>query len=227
MNVTKNSKVRSKVRSTDTTIQQPAHMPSGNTTALRKYRRAFWVSQYFQKSCFPTMAYCIFCDMSQFTPPPPHPHPLSGAQIRSITVTSLIVLHTTLPVHQQHPSVCLADPLIDASVIPFVQVLDKATAGAVMRLLMCGVHPHDSQSPFTATLGGLSLCVRAGDPYAGAMVVPGVCKQTSQPSTVTTALATRFSTVGLRAGAQTTTLDSSTGAWEQSRPTLAPPLSKQ
>ena len=88
MNVTKNSKVRSKVRSTDTTIQQPAHMPSGNTTALRKYRRAFWVSQYFQKSCFPTMAYCIFCDMSQFTtPPPPHPHPLSGAQIRSITGT--------------------------------------------------------------------------------------------------------------------------------------------
>ena len=46
---------------------------------------AFWVSQYFQKSCFPTMAYCIFCDMSQFTTPPPHPHPLSGAQIRSIT----------------------------------------------------------------------------------------------------------------------------------------------
>ena len=47
---------------------------------------AFWVSQYFQKSCFPTMAYCIFCDMSQFTtPPPPHPQPLSGAQIRSIT----------------------------------------------------------------------------------------------------------------------------------------------
>ena len=79
MSVTENSKVRS----TDTTIQQPAHMPSGNTTALRKYRRAFWVSQYFQKSCFPTMAYCIFCDMSQFTTPPPHP--LSGAQIRSIT----------------------------------------------------------------------------------------------------------------------------------------------
>ena len=73
MNVTENSKVRSKVRSTDTNIQQPAHMPSGNTTALRKYRRAFWVSQYFQKSCFPTMAYCIFCDMSQFTTPPPPP----------------------------------------------------------------------------------------------------------------------------------------------------------
>ena len=37
---------------------------------------AFWVSQYFQKSCFPTMAYCIFCDMSQFTtPPPPTPTP--------------------------------------------------------------------------------------------------------------------------------------------------------
>ena len=85
MNVTKNSKVRSKVRSTNTTIQQPAHMPSGNTTALGKYRRAFWVSQYFQKSYFPTMAYCIFCDMSQFTTPPLHPHPLSGAQIRAIT----------------------------------------------------------------------------------------------------------------------------------------------
>ena len=54
---------------------------------LGNYHRAFWVSQYFQKSCFPTMAYCIFCDMSQFTTPPPlppHPHPLSGAQIRSI-----------------------------------------------------------------------------------------------------------------------------------------------
>ena len=86
MNVTENSKVRNKVRSTDTTIQQPAHMPSGNTTALRTYRRAFWVSHYFQKSCFPTMAYCIFCDMSQFTTPPPHP--LSGAQIRSITDAS-------------------------------------------------------------------------------------------------------------------------------------------
>ena len=36
---------------------------------------AFWVSQYFQKSCFPTMAYCIFCDMSQFTTPPPPPTP--------------------------------------------------------------------------------------------------------------------------------------------------------
>ena len=36
---------------------------------------AFWVSQYFQKSCFPTMAYCIFCDMSQFTTPPPPPPP--------------------------------------------------------------------------------------------------------------------------------------------------------
>ena len=33
------------------------------------------VSQYFQKSCFPTMAYCIFCDMSQFTTPPPPPPP--------------------------------------------------------------------------------------------------------------------------------------------------------
>ena len=62
-------------------------MPSESTTALGNYHRAFWVSQYFQKSCFPTMAYCIFCDMSQFTTPPPlppHPHPLSGAQIRSI-----------------------------------------------------------------------------------------------------------------------------------------------
>ena len=62
-------------------------MPSESTTALGNYHRAFWVSQYFQKSCFPTIAYCIFCDMSQFTTPPPlppHPHPLSGAQIRSI-----------------------------------------------------------------------------------------------------------------------------------------------
>ena len=63
-------------------------MPSESTTALGKYHRAFWVSQHFQKSCFPTMAYCIFCDMSQFTtpppPPPPTPHPLGGAQIRSI-----------------------------------------------------------------------------------------------------------------------------------------------
>ena len=65
---------RSEARS-DMTIQQPAHMPSENTTALRKYHRAFWVSQHFQKSCFPTMAYCIFCDMSQFTTPPPTPTP--------------------------------------------------------------------------------------------------------------------------------------------------------
>ena len=50
------SKVRSKVRRTDTGIQQPAHMPSGYTTALRKYRRAFWVSQLT-------------------TPPPPTPTP--------------------------------------------------------------------------------------------------------------------------------------------------------
>ena len=41
--------------------------------ALGEYHRAFWVSQYFQKSCFPTMAYCNFCDMSQFTTPPPPP----------------------------------------------------------------------------------------------------------------------------------------------------------
>ena len=110
MNVTENSKVRSKVRSTETTFQQPAHMPSGNTTALRKYRRAFWVSQYFQKSCFPTMAYCIFCDMSQFTTPPPHPHPLSGTQIRSITG----------PDHGppcQHPP-CNASHLADGVFVP-------------------------------------------------------------------------------------------------------------
>ena len=65
--VTKNSKLTN----TNMTIQQPSHMPSESTTALRKYHRVFWVSQYFQKSCFPTMAYCIFCDMSQFTTPPP------------------------------------------------------------------------------------------------------------------------------------------------------------
>ena len=112
MNVTKNSKVRSKVRSTDTTIQQPAHMPSGNTTALRKYRRAFWVSQYFQKSCFPTMAYCIFCDMSQFTTPPPHPHPLSGAQIRSIT--ALASCFQVQPGLESFPPWSLPDPLNSA-----------------------------------------------------------------------------------------------------------------
>ena len=55
-------------------MSNPATVPH----ALGKYHRAFWVSQYFQKSCFPTMAFCIFCDMSQFTTPPPL------AQIRSI-----------------------------------------------------------------------------------------------------------------------------------------------
>ena len=64
-------------------------MPSESTTALGNYHRPFWVPQYFQKSCFPTMAHCIFCDMSQFTtpPPPPLPHPLSRAPIRSIPET--------------------------------------------------------------------------------------------------------------------------------------------
>ena len=34
------------------------------------------------------MAYCVLCDMSQFTTPlPTHPGPLSGAQIRSIPAT--------------------------------------------------------------------------------------------------------------------------------------------
>ena len=68
----------------------PQYHSTTSTTALGYYHRAFWVSQYFQKSCFPTMAYCIFCDMSQFTTPPPlppHPHPLSGAHIRSIPGT--------------------------------------------------------------------------------------------------------------------------------------------
>ena len=51
-------------------MSNPATIPH----ALGKYHRAFWVSQYFQKS-FPTMAYCIFCDMSQFTTPPPPPTP--------------------------------------------------------------------------------------------------------------------------------------------------------
>ena len=70
--VTKNSKLKN----TNMTIQQPSQLPSENTTAPRKYHRVFWVSQYFQKTCFPTMAYCIFCDMSQFTTPsPPTPTP--------------------------------------------------------------------------------------------------------------------------------------------------------
>ena len=62
------------------TCPQEIPLPLGSTA------EPFGCHNIFRKAVFPLWpTYCIFCDMSQFTTPPPHPHPLSGAQIRSIT----------------------------------------------------------------------------------------------------------------------------------------------
>ena len=69
------------------------------------------MSQYFQKSCFPTMAYCIFCDMSQFTTP--HPPPLSGAQIRSIPAPDkdAVIARAKHFINCMHSSLSVAEKL--------------------------------------------------------------------------------------------------------------------
>ena len=72
----------SKLTNTNMTMQQPSHMPSENTITLGRYHRVFWVSQYISEKLFSHYGLLYFLRHVTIHYPPPHP--LSGAQIRSI-----------------------------------------------------------------------------------------------------------------------------------------------
>ena len=61
------------------TCPQEIPLPSGSTA------EPFGCHNIFRKAVFPLWPIVFFVTCHNSLPPPPHPHPLSGAQIRSIT----------------------------------------------------------------------------------------------------------------------------------------------
>ena len=65
------------------TCPQEIPLPSGSTA------EPFGCHNIFRKAVFPLWPIVFFVTCHNSLPPPPHPHPLSGAQIRSITALVL------------------------------------------------------------------------------------------------------------------------------------------
>ena len=67
-----------------------------NTRHKKTRSQPFGCHNIFRKAVFPLWPIVFFVTCHNSLPPPPHPHPLSGAQIRSITASGVFGAHERL-----------------------------------------------------------------------------------------------------------------------------------